>query len=393
LQESHSPATIEVTIVGQKTQSVTLAAILCLLSQIGGRIALPQSSQSVQNSGQDEKTLLREAEREPDSVQAVGALGEYYLRNGKWQQSVQWLTKAYALSGGVEAFGFDLAYALMQTGELDRAKREIDDMLSRTDSARLHNLLGEIDGMQADYVNAAREYHRAAEIDPSESNIFDLATFLVQHKKYVGFLDDSIKFFRYGVAQFPRSSRMMVGLGVALYAASEYDEAIRALCAAVDMDPKDPRPIQFLGRASKVSPGLAEEVNRRLKDFAERYPDNAATNYFYALGLWERGDREAGRRLDEIERLLHKAESLSPGWYEPHYQLGVLYEAEKQYPDAIREMNRAVKIDPDFFPAHFRLAVLYNKTGRRTEASAEASAVKRLKEKDNQDEPGHDISQ
>lgn len=186
---------------------------------------------------------------------------------------------------------------------------------------------------------------------------------------------------------------MMVGLGVALYAANEYDEAVRVLCAAVDMDPQDRRPIQFLGRASRVSPALAEEVNRRLKDFAERYPDNAATNYFYALSLWKRNGGDGGSDLDTIGRLLHKAEALSPGWYEPHYQLGVFYESAKLYPDAIHEMIRAVKIDPDFFPAHFRLAVLYNKTGQRAEAMTEASIVRRLKERDSDNEPGHDVTQ
>ena len=92
--------------------------------------------------------------------------------------------------------------------------------------------------------------------------------------------------------------------------------------AAVDLDPNDRRPIQFLGRASRVSPELAQEVDRRLQDFAQRYPENAAANYFYALSLWERGGGEQGRDLDKIERLLRKAESLAPEWYEPHYQLG-----------------------------------------------------------------------
>jgi tetratricopeptide (TPR) repeat protein len=379
--------------VEQRIQSVRFAAILCLLFPVGGQVALAQTAHAARNSAEEEKSLLQAATREPDNLQAVGSLGEYYLRNEKWHESERWLAKAYALSSGDEAVGYDLAYATMQAGDLDGAKREIEKMLGQTDNARLHNLLGEVDDRRADYVTAAREYHRAAEIDPSESNIFDLATFLLQHQKYVGFLDDSIKFFRYGVAQFPQSSRMMVGLGVALYAANEYDEAVRVLCAAVDMDPQDRRPIQFLGRASRVSPALAEEVNRRLKDFAERYPDNAATNYFYALSLWKRNGGDGGSDLDAIGHLLHKAEALSPGWYEPHYQLGVLYESEKFYPDAIHEMIRAVKIDPDFFPAHFRLAVLYNKTGQRAEAVTEASIVRRLKEKDSDNEPGHDVTQ
>jgi tetratricopeptide (TPR) repeat protein len=229
-------------------------------------------------------------------------------------------------------------------------------------------------------------------MEPSESNIFDLATFLLQHKKYVGALDDSIKFFRYGVTQFPQSSQMMVGLGVALYAANDYDEAVRVLCAAVDLDPRDRRPIQFLGRASRVSPELAEAVERRLRDFVDRYPDNAATNYFYALSLWERGGGQQGRNLERIEQLLRKAESLSPEWYEPHYQLGVVYQTEQRYPEAIHEMKRAVAIDPDFFPAHYRLAVLYNRVGEKANAATEVLTVKRLKERENEDETTHDVT-
>jgi tetratricopeptide (TPR) repeat protein len=357
------------------------------------QVAPAQSGSSVKSPAEEERRLLQAAAREPNNLQVLGSLGEYYLQNERWRESVRWLARAYALSQQSETIGYDLAYAMMQAGDLENAKEQIDRMLAQTDSSKLHNLLGEVDDGRGDYLAAAREYHRAAEIDPSESNIFDLANFLLQHKNFVGSLEDSIKFFRYGVAQFPHSSRLMVGLGVALYAANEYDEAVRVFCAAVDLDPKDQRPIQFLGRASRVSPALTEEVDRRLKDFAERYPDNAATNYFYALSLWERGGGAENRNLAQIERLLHKARILSPGWYEPHYQLGVLYESEARYPDALREMNRAVKIDPGFFPAHFRLAVLYNKIGEREKAETEASIVKRLKERDTDTAPDHDVTQ
>ena len=40
---------------------------------------------------------------------------------------------------------------------------------------------------------------------------------------------------------------------------------------------------EFLGMARKVSPQLAEEVDQRLKDFAERYPQNAAANYLFRV--------------------------------------------------------------------------------------------------------------
>jgi tetratricopeptide (TPR) repeat protein len=385
------PATCETKFVRKLSQCVLLVWILTLLLQIGTPRTYAQSGPA-SNPAEKERDLLEAIQRDPNNLQAVGSLGEYYFHREQWPQSVRWLTRAYQLSSRDTAVGYDLAFALKEAGDLEAAQRQVEELLSKADTSKLHSLLAEIDDRRGAYVDAAKEYHRAAELEPSESNIFDLATFLLQHKKYVGFLDDSIKFFRYGVAQYPRSSQMLVGLGVALYADNEYDEAVRVFCSAVDLDPNDRRPIQFLGRASRVSPELAQEVDRRLQDFAQRYPENAAANYFYALSLWERGGGDQGRDLDKIERLFRKAEALSPEWYEPHYQLGVVYEAQQRYDEAIREMNRAVKIDPDFFPAHYRLAVLYNRLGQRAAAAAEASAVKKLKEKDS-DETSHDVSQ
>jgi len=116
-----------------------------------------------------------------------------------------------------------------------------------------------------DYKAAAAEYHRAAQLDPSENNIFDLASFLLQHPNYEGFLDNALKFFQYGVEKYPRSAKMTVGLGVALYAEGKYDDAVRTLCAAVDLDPTDPKPFQFLGKVSTASPARIPEIRDRLQ--------------------------------------------------------------------------------------------------------------------------------
>jgi len=364
--------------VGRRVQSITLALSLAMPCSA----AIAQTSSAAKIQPQAERALLAAAEHDPGNVQVVSSLGEYYLHREKWREGVYWLTQAYAVSSGSESIEYDLAFACMHAGELENAKRQIQQMLAQTDSARLHNLLGEIEERRSNDLNALKEYHRAAEIDPSESNVFDLATFLLGHKKYVGFVDESIKFFRYGVSKYPRSSQMMVGLGVALYASEQYDEALRTLCAAVDMDPRDRRPIEFLGKARRVSPELAKEVDRRLQDFAQRYPENAAMSYYYAVSLWDRGGGEEGRNLVKIETLLRKAQALSPKWYEPDYQLGVLYEQEKRYSEAIGAMERAVKINSEFYPAHFRLAVLYQRTGDKAKAAHEAAIVQRLKDRD-----------
>ena len=360
---------------------VMLVAIMCLLLSGVAAEALAQESPPVRSEIQQERDLLEAAKRDPENLQLAMSLGGYYLHKENWMESTRWLSKAYRLSRGNESIGYDLAFAQMQSGALETSKRQIDQLLVRSDTARLHNLLGEVEDRNGSYLAAAREFHRAAEIDPTETYIFDLATFLVQHKKYEGFLEASVKFFRYGVSKFPKSSSLMVGLGVALYASEQYDEAVRVLCEAVDLNPDDRRPVEFLGKARRVSPELAQEVDRRLEDFAERYPDNAATNYYYAFSLWQRGGGQEGNNLAKIEGLMRKAEAKAPQWYEPHYQLGVLYESEKRYTEAIQEMQGAVEIEPEFSPAHFQLAVLYGRTGDKQNAAQQAAVVKELKDR------------
>ena len=367
--------------MGRRTKSVALAAMLLLIPLRSEAIASQHILAPASDKGTEESELLTAVRQAPGNAQLVGALGEFYAHKNQWRESIPWLAKAYALSADNQVVGYDLAFALTQAGDLENAKQKIDQMLLLTDSSKLHNLLGSIAERRGKVLEAAKQYHRAAELEPTEVNIFDLATFLVQQKGYVGFVDESIKFFRYGVQKFPRSSQMMVGLGVALYAADQYDEGVRVLCAAVDLDPTDRRAIGFLGKARKVSPALSEEVDRRLQDFAERYPKNAATNYYYALALWERGGGGESNNPDKIEEMLKIAESQAPGWYEPHYQLGMLLESEKRYGEAIKEMQAAAKIVPDFSPAHFRLAMLYNRTGDKAKALKESSLVRQIKNK------------
>jgi tetratricopeptide (TPR) repeat protein len=337
----------------------------------------------------EERQLLEAMKRGPANAQAMGALGEWYVHHEQWRKSLPWLAKAYALTGD-EAIGYDLAYAREQAGDLAGAQDQTERMLEQKETAKLHALLAEVKDRRGDARAAMREYYRAAQIDSSEQTVFDLATFLLQHKQYVGGLQDSIKFFRYGVQQYPQSSRMRVGLGVALYADSNYDKAVKVLCAAVDLDPTDRRPIEFLGRAREVSPELAVEVDRRLRDFVERYPESAATNYFYAVSLWDRGNES--KNLEEIETLLKKAERISPDWYEPYYQLGVVYQSESRYAEAIKEMRRTVEIDSEFYPAHYRLAMLYKRAGDIEMANAEAALVKQLKSTESEQLDGHEAS-
>ena len=80
------------------------------------------------------------------------------------------------------------------------------------------------------------------------------------------------RFFEQGAQRFPKSPRILIGLGLAYYSRGKYDDAIKALIAAADLNPSDPRCYVFLSKAYNSSPLQAEEVIQRFRRYAELQP-------------------------------------------------------------------------------------------------------------------------
>jgi tetratricopeptide (TPR) repeat protein len=183
---------------------------------------------------------------------------------------------------------------------------------------------------------------------------------------------------------------MTVGLGVALYAQGKYDDAVRALCAAVDLDPTDPKPFQFLGKVSTVSPARIPEIRDRLQRFVQLYPANGPAIYYYAMSLWRRSEGESAADLPTVEMLLKRAIAADSTLYEAHYELGILYQDQQRYQDAIRELNQTVALRPDFNRAHYRLFLLYSRTHQKQLADEHLAILKRIKLEDAEAEEQED---
>jgi tetratricopeptide (TPR) repeat protein len=371
---------------------------LCCWAVVGAAflinpLAQPAAAALQSNSGtnqQVEGALLEAAKQRPVDFAAQQSLGEFYLHQNRWPEGILYLQKAQQLNPKDYNTGYDLSLAYLNSGDTANASTLLRKMIAQRETAELDDLLAEVNERAGDYKTAALEYHRAAELDPSENNIFDLATFLLQHSNYEGFLDNSLTFFQYGVQKYPRSAKMTVGLGVALYAEGRYDDAVRTLCAAVDLDPTDPRPFQFLGKVSTVSPAWIPKIRNRLEKFVELYPNNGPAIYYYAMSLWRRSEGESAADLPTVEALLKRAIAAAPAFYEAHYELGILYQDQQKYPDAIRELNRAVALRPDFNRAHYRLFLLYSRTHQKQLADEHLAILKQLKQEDAEAEERED---
>ncbi len=322
-----------------------------------------------------ESRLQQALRADPNSFDINHQLGEHYLSLDNLKDGIPYLEKAQELKPGDGSNGYDLALAYLETKSAAKAQILLRDLIRRKDTAELHNLLGKADEALGDPPSAINEFQLAAQMDTSEMNIFDWGNELLLHET----LEPATEAFQRGVALYPNSPRMYIGLGIAFYSRSSYDEAIKALCHASDLNPTDPRPYLFLGKMYNVSMGQADEVAKRMKKFMETNPDNALAYYYGALSLWK-GSRSGDQGVDvaRIESLFRKSMALDPRLADAHLQLGILYHDQHRDQDAIQEFQAAIRLKPDAPDAHYHLAQAYLRTGDQERGQEELRLYDKL---------------
>jgi tetratricopeptide (TPR) repeat protein len=372
----------------------TLALLLAIGFTFEGGLCANQGSarsgtavgeQAIHSAGAQveiERNLKQAAEDNPHSFEANHRLGEFYLQVGRLKAGIPYLEKAQRLNPAHYVNGYDLALAYLETGDLSNARRQIRGMLDRRNTAELHNLLGDVEEKAGDYVTAGNQYQVAAQMEPSEKYIFDWGDELLLHRGF----DPAVKVFTSGVGRYPQSARVHIGLAVAYYSQSLYDDAASELCRAADLAPSDPRPYLFLGKMFDISMKEADEVTKRLRRFAETQPSNALANYYYAMSLWkgQRGQTSHANQVnkEDIASLLRRSIALDPKFPDARFQLGVLCGEEQKYADAIGEFQAAVKLKPDFAEAHYHLAQAYTHMGEKVLAKREFELYQRSHQKE-----------
>ncbi len=317
------------------------------------------------------------AELAPQIFDTNHNLAEFYVQSKKIADAVPYLERAERIDPSSYDNGYDLSLAYLLLGRLPEARQQIQLLLKLKNTAELHNLLGEVEEKDGKFVQAANEFELAAHADPSESNLFDWASELLLHRT----LGPAIEVFQDAVQRYPASPRLAIGLGMALYAHGNYDDAVKSLLRAADLNPSDPSCYLFLSRASDSSPSQADEVIQRFRRFSELQPRNARALYYYAMSLWK-GKRAQDPSLDlhQIESLLKKSLDLDPKLAEAHLQLGNLYSDQGEYVAAIPEYVRALELSPDLGDAHYRLGQAYVRTGKKDAAQEQFQVSRKINE-------------
>jgi tetratricopeptide (TPR) repeat protein len=369
------------------------------------------ASSRAATSAATEGSLRDAVARDPENFEANRRLGKLLVDNGKAAEGVPYLERAARLNPADDDNSYELALAYADAGNLERARTQARSLLARQDKTHqdrheLHHLLGDVEEKLGNPLEAVREYQRAAELDPSEPNLFDWGTELLTHRA----LEPATEVFTKGNRLFPKSVRMLVALGVAWHARGSYDQAAQCLVNASDLAPDNPTPYLFLGRMQSVETTPSEGSVERFARFAQLQPDNALANYYYAVSLSkESGKQSAGsvdtqrdsghdvERSARVESLLQKAVHIDPKLGAAYLQLGILYSQRADFSRAISAYQKAIEVtvspdeassqvatpqlDQTLEEAHYRLAQAYLRTGDKAKAQEQLQLHDKLAKK------------
>ena len=362
--------------LAKETASLSVAPLNKESSSSGVSPALPSSTAA-------EESLRKVTEHERGNFDANRRLGKLLVDDGKAREALPYLERASQLNPGDYESAYELALAYSDAVQYERAHTAGLTLLARQDNsqqqqAQLHHLLGDVEEKLGNPLEAVREYQRAAELNPSEPNLFDWGADLLMHRAY----EPAIEVFTQGNRLFPRSVRMLAGLGVTWYARGAYDEAAQRLCEASDLNPNDPTPYLFLGKMESVKTTQSECAVARLGRFVTVQPESASANYYYAVSLWNRHEVSGSEEnLAQAESLLEKAVQFDPKFGAAYLQLGILYSERADSPRAIAAYQEGIKVNPELEEAHYRLAQAYGRTGEKSKAQAELQLYEQLSKK------------
>jgi Flp pilus assembly protein TadD len=305
-----------------------------------------------------EKSLREAVQHEPASFDTNHQLGMLLLANGRAEEALAYLRHAAEIQPG---------------------------------NAEVHHALADAEEKRGDPLEAVRQYQRAAELDASETYLFDWGAELLLHHAP----EPAVQVFTKGNTLYPKSARMLIGLGAAWFARGANDKAVERICEASDLNPIDATPYVFLGKMLRAESRPLPDETEKLHRFVSLQPQSAEANYYYAVSLWKSRKDANDPVISKSESLLGNAIQLNPKYAAPHLQLGIVHAEERDFAKAIADFQRAIAIDPQLEEAHFRLGQAYRQTGDSEKAKAELRIHQQIADESAQkiDRERHEIRQ
>src|SRR5258707_734206 len=124
-----------------------------------------------------------------------------------------------------------------------------------------------------------------------------------------------------------------------------------------------------------ASPSAAD-LHRLAGDRAERSGDPLAPEREYEQAVHLDPSEENFPNLQQAQALLQKAVNADSKLDDAYVQLGILYSARANFPQAIGAYKKAIEVNPQSGEAHYRLALAYKRVGEEGKSEQELQLFK-----------------
>jgi len=193
---------------------------------------------------------------------------------------------------------------------------------------------------------------------PDYSVAYELASYI---QSSLGFPEQSVELLNKAVKNGVPGESIVGKMGLYLYEARRYDEAMKQLRVAVTSDPKNVDQINYLGMTYTAigNYSAAEESFRKALALD---PSSAMTiNNLATLFLTQ-------KKYDLAEKELMAAVAVNPRMSGAYNQLGVIHANRKNWSEAIRYWTLALNENKKHYDAMLNLAYAYLESNQKTKA-------------------------
>ena len=393
--------------------SVTLSIVTSLVA-VSLLSVSPARSETKQAGCKGPPELERVIATRP-SAAAYDALGSYFGQNKQFGCALDSFHAAVHLQPKSWEARYDLALALLQSGQPAASLRELQTAsMLKPDDPQIEMATGVAANQAGQSEQAEAAFRRVLKVHPDAvPALAGLSEALLAEKRYMAVisalkdaqpdevlqlnlaiaysknnqLDQARDILSSIVKEHPTYAQAHLNLGILYTEQSRYREAVDEFQAALKIDPNDDiarssciKALIILGEVDSALPMAQEHLRRN--------PENAEGLYLFGAV-----QRERGQYTDAV-RVLTKAVTLQPNSFDSRYNLGFSLAKLGRREEARKQLEGALKLKPDSTEARFQLASVLRAMGFKNEAEAQLKAFQAGKnESVSQDVAGVKVNQ
>ena len=314
-------------------------------------------------------------ELDPHNAQDQVSLGAALMQANQPAEAAAAFSKAAMSAPNDPDLLYNWSVALLAAGDTAKSAEVAARIPNPESSAQVQSLLGDLAERQNQFKEAVAHYQAAANLDPSEANIYALGMEFVRHWTF----DPAMKIFDYGLQRYPSSDRLRTGQGIAKYANNNYAESALIFSSLLAVHPDNALYAQILGRSCALMPDSIAACDT-LVDFARKHPGNAEADTYAAATILHRPSGPDS--LAVAETLLNHALTAEPKLADAWFQMGMLRQQQDRWEDSKKPLETCIALNPRLAKAHYRLALAHSHTGEKDTSRAELALYQKYSEQE-----------